>query len=548
MLKIIKDKAKNCPCDESLFISFNYNQNIIDVLKSMPIKNYDSATRQWEIPFEHKEILKRKTKQFKIDYYETPKAAERKPEYEYEFKTKPYQHQLDFLDYSLLKERVLVGDEMGLGKTKQALDLASIRLKYNAIKKILIICGVNALKSNWLKEIETHTNHKGWILGQRVNRKGIYNVKSNKEKLEDVRTLCGDYKFLITNIETLRNEDIALELENKCLNDEIDMIIFDEAHCCKNHAAKQTKGFLTLLPKYRVAMSGTFMLNSPLDLFVPLKWLNVYKDSFHRYQMQFTNCGQGAKNLIMLQKLVSANMIRRRKEEVIDLPEKVYNNIYVDLDKKQRDIYEDVLASIKAEIDLIKLLPNPMVKLLRARQATGEPSLITTQCNESAKMDRLVQLVDEITRNGNKCIVFSNWAQMIDVAVERLKEFNAVKVTGTIHENQVNANITKFKEEKDCSVICGTVGKMGTGLTLTEANYVIFLDSPWTMGAKEQAADRVHRIGQKNNVTILTLVAKDTLDERIEQLINRKGMLADMLIDGEMQKESALKALDFLLE
>ncbi len=435
---------------------------------------------------------------------------------------------------------------MGLGKTKEALDLASIRIKYEVVKKVLIICGVNALKMNWVKEIETHTNYKGWVLGQRLNRKNNFTIKSSKEKLEDVKSLCGDYKFIITNIETLRDKNIALELKNKCLNDEIDMIIFDEAHCCKNPKAIQTKAFLELIPKYRLAMSGTFLLNSPLDLYVPLKWTNTYKDSFYRYQLQFTNQGIGAKNLILLQKLVSNNMIRRKKEEVIDLPEKTYNEILIELGKKQREIYEDVIDGIRANIDLIKLQPNPLVSLLRARQATGEPSLITTNCDESAKMDRLVQLVEEITKNGNKCLVFSNWSQVIDVAVERLKEFNPSKVTGELSEQVVNANIEKFREDK-CSVICGTIGKLGTGFTLTEANYVIFLDSPWTMGNKEQAADRVHRIGQKNNVTILTLVAKDTLDERIEQLIARKGRMANMLIDGETPRGNIQDALSFLL-
>ena len=237
-------------------------------------------------------------------------------------------------------------------------------------------------------------------------------------------------------------------------------------------------------------------------------------------------------------------MLRRKKEDVIDLPEKTYITEYIEMTDAQRGIYDDVMLGLKANIDKLRLSKNPLVEMIRARQATGCPNLLSSKCNESSKFNRLIDLVDQIQANGYKCLVFSNWAQMIEEAAKALNKFNPAIITGEYNDYTIEQQKVKFKQDLSCKVCCGTIGKMGTGLTLTEANYVIFLDEPWNKGTKEQASDRVYRIGQKNNVTIITLICKDSIDERINELVEQKGSMADMLIDGKIDNR---KMVDFLL-
>jgi len=147
--------------------------------------------------------------------------------------------------------------------------------------------------------------------------------------------------------------------------------------------------------------------------------------------------------------------------------------------------------------------------------------------------------------SGDKVIIFSNWTEMIAPAFERLKKYNPTVITGETKDRVAEQN--KFMNDDSCKVIMGTTGAMGTGLTLTAGSTVIFLDSPWNRANKEQAEDRAHRIGTKSNVTIITLVTKGTIDERIEELIYQKGVMADLLVDGKLPDTNKREILEYLL-
>ena len=550
-VRIRVDKTKKSVGDYSLFVSFDFDYSILDLIKALPSRIYLPESKEWEVPTLLLPRLERDLTQEGVNYGITGLNLLSKPKviYDYDFKTKPLNHQLDMIDYGLKKDSFLLGDDMGLGKSKEALDLALIRKSRGQVSKVLIICGVNALKWNWVEEVKKHTNEGAWILGQRKNRKGKIVIGNTNDKIADIQSLCGDNMFMITNIETLRNNDFIRECRKQTDSGKIQMIILDEAHCCKNHKSAQTKGLLKLHSKYQLPMSGTFMLNRPLDLYVPLNWIGYYKDSYYKFQWSFVDLDEwgninGLKNMDLLRNMVADCMLRRKKEEVIDLPEKTYINEYLEMTDAQEAIYDEVITGLKANIDKIRLSHNPLLEMLRARQATGYPGLLSTNCTESIKLNRLVSLVDEIQSNGYKCLVFSNWTQMVEAAAGALSRFNPAKITGEYNEQIVESEKHKFKTDSSCKVCVGTIGKMGTGLTLTEANYVIFLDEPWNKGVKEQASDRVHRIGQKNNVTIITLICKNTIDERIYNLVEQKGFMSDMLIDG---KTNRADIVDYLL-
>jgi SNF2 family DNA or RNA helicase len=255
----------------------------------------------------------------------------------------------------------------------------------------------------------------------------------------------------------------------------------------------------------------------------------------------------GYKNMPELQERVDSIMLRRLKDDVLDLPEKVYIDEYVEMTGKQEQIYKEVSMEIKANIDKIKMTNNPLAELIRMRQATGYTGILSSTILESAKIDRLEEIVEESVANNRKVVIFSNWTQMTNPIYNRLsKNYKGVIITGETDDVSRQVNVNHFQNNPECNFILGTIGAMGTGLTLTAGTVVVFMDEPWTMANKQQAIDRCHRIGTKSNITIYTIMCKNTIDERIHEIVERKGMLADAIIDGKVAGNKT-ELLDFLL-
>ncbi len=359
-----------------------------------------------------------------------------------------------------------------------------------------------------------------------------------------------DY-FLITNVESLRDQDILKKVKELVQNGQIEMAAIDEIHKCKNPASQQGKAILQVNPETRIAMTGTPLMNTPLDLYIVLKWLGFEKHSFFQFKKHYCVMGGyggyevvGYKNLGELQSNLESLMLRRLKKDALDLPEKFHSIEYVEMSSKQAKIYNEVKQEIKEQIDKIKVSNNPLAQLIRLRQATGFTGILSSQIKESAKLDRLEEIVEELVANGEKAIIFSNWTDMTGPAMERLRRFNPAIITGEIKDRKEQQE--RFMTDPRCKVIIGTIGAMGAGITLTAASTVIFLDSPWNRANKEQAEDRAHRIGTASNINIITLVCKDTIDERIEELINKKGAMADVLVDGKVDLNKS-EVIDYLL-
>ncbi|MBP5710531.1 MAG: hypothetical protein J6W84_06100 [Bacteroidales bacterium] len=325
-------------------------------------------------------------------------------------------------------------------------------------------------------------------------------------------------------------------------------------HNCKNPTSQQGKAFLKMQADTMIAMTGTPLMNNPLDLFIILKWLGYERHAFYQYKKHYCVFGgfggyeiTGYKNLSELQDQLNQIMLRRRKEDVLDLPEKTYINEFVEMTPKQEQIYKEVTAAIKANIDQIKMANNPLAELIRMRQATGYTGILSSTVAESAKLDRMEELVDEVVGNGKKVVIFSNWTQMTDIIATRLKrKYKGVVITGQTADVERQVNVNHFQNNPDCKYIIGTIGAMGTGLTLTAGTVEIFLDEPWNMALKEQCVDRCHRISQNENITIYTIMCKDTIDERIHQIVENKGLLADTIVDGVITKNKE-ELLEFLL-
>lgn len=566
----IRQEAKN------LYVTFGYDMAKVEKIKTLPKRKYDPKTKEWEVPVKNIDTLLAVFQDYEITIdgdvtTEVQKVVDNRVTFDsgdikdFTFKTTPYEHQLEGVQYGLKHNKFILGDQQGLGKTKQSIDIAIARK--HQYKHTLIICGVNSLKWNWLEEIEIHSDEKGYLLGGRFKTVYEYDDFGNKipktiltdgavkNRLEDLHNIDKiEEHFIVTNIETLRNREIQDRLEVLTMNGTIGMVVIDEIHKAKNAQSQQGKAIHKLKSFYKMALTGTPLINNPLDLYNILKWLDEENKSFYAFRNRY--CVMGGyggyqvvayKNLSELQARLDKVMLRRLKTNVLDLPEKIAVTEYVEMGAKQQKIYKEVEQAIMDDIDLIKVAPNPLAQLIRLRQATGYPGILSTTIHESAKLDRLEELVEDAVDNGEKVIVFSNWTSMTSPAEERLAKYNPAVITGETKDDERMGQVHKFQNDNDCKVIIGTIGAMGTGLTLTAGSVVIFLDEPWSRAIKEQAEDRAHRIGTKNNVYIVTIVTKNTIDERIETIVKTKGDLSDLIVDKKMDLKNKASIVDYLL-
>ena len=558
----------------SAFVSFEYDSNLVSIIKSMGTRVYIPEKKTWEIPESAVPMLMSRLHDYDVLLrgemrHETPESHAQLPS-GFVFTTKPYKHQMEGLIYGLEHESFLLGDDQGLGKTKEIIDLAMCRKQTDGLKHCLIICGINGNKYNWADEVKIHSKEDSWILGTRFTKRPPIKMieGSTKDKLEDLNNIPHQF-FWITNIETLRGGSfkekqgkrtvirfpIAEKIQELCDKGIIGMIAFDEAHKAKNPDSQQGKALLSIDCKGpKIPMSGTFVLNNPLDLYLPLKWAGFETHSFYAYKQHYCKMGGfggkeivGYKNLDELRSMVSKVMLRRVKGDVLDLPPKVHTIEWVDAYPEQKSLYKDVRDQVRDNIDKVKVHPDPLSEMLRLRQVTGYPGILSSTVTKSAKMDRMEELVEEEVSVGGKAIIFSNWSEMTNVIRHKLKKYNPAYITGEVGSVQRMEEKDRFQNDPNCKVMIGTIGALGTGFTLTAAQLVIFVDEPWNRGIKDQAEDRAHRIGTRGTVRVVTILTRDTVDEGVYNLVQKKGKMADLLVDGKVDGKNVDDVLSYLL-
>ena len=558
----------------SAFVSFEYDSNLVSIIKSMGTRVYIPDKKTWEIPESAVPMLMSRLRDYDVllrgeMHHETPESHARLPS-GFVFTTKPYKHQMEGVIYGLEHESFLLGDDQGLGKTKEIIDIAMCRKQTDGLKHCLIICGINGNKYNWADEVKIHSREDSWILGTRFTKRPPIKMieGSTKDKMEDLNNIPHQF-FWITNIETLRcgsfkekqgkrtvtRFPIAEKIQELCDRGIIGMIAFDEAHKAKNPDSQQGKALLSIDCKGpKIPMSGTFVLNNPLDLYLPLKWAGFETHSFYAYKQHYCTMGGfggkeivGYKNLDELRSMVSKVMLRRVKGDVLDLPPKVHTIEWVDAYPEQKSLYKDVRDQVRDNIDKVKVHPDPLSEMLRLRQVTGYPGILSSTVTKSAKMDRMEELVEEEVLVGGKAIIFSNWSEMTNVIRNKLKKYNPAYITGEVGSVQRMEEKDRFQNDPDCKVMIGTIGALGTGFTLTAAQLVIFVDEPWNRGIKDQAEDRAHRIGTRGTVRIVTILTRDTVDEGVYNLVQKKGKMADLLVDGKVDGKNVDNVLSYLL-
>lgn len=534
------------PGETSFKVSFNYDKRIVDTIKQVPNAIYHKKLQCWEIPATS--LSRAITLLTNFDSIDLSILDEIKEETSDEvklngnFTTQPFDYQIDGIKFGLSHKRWLLLDAPGLGKTLQMIYLAQELKERNEISHCLVICGVNSLKHNWKSEIEKHSNLSVHILGEKINSKGVAKVGGIKDRLEDLNVEREEF-FTITNIETLRDSNIVKAINSG--KTKFDLILFDECHKAKSVSSQQSKGLQKLDAKYKVAMTGTLLTNNPVDAYVPLKWLGIENSTATNFKYYYCVFGGyfgneiiGYKNTDVLKDQLSKCSLRRTKD-LLDLPPKTVIQEYVTMDTKQLDFYNNIVDGIVTQVDKVHLNPANILSLTtRLRQATASPWVLSSEDIPSAKVDRAKDLVEEIVENGDKVIIFSVFKDPLNKLYTELSQYNPVLVTGDVADSQVEINKKIFQENSDCKLMLATTQKAGTGLTLTAASYAIFLDTPWTAAEFEQSQDRIHRIGANKNVFIYELITKDTIDERVHDIVQTKEAISDFIIDDKISENS----------
>ena len=548
MIKIVERQTVKLPGLTSLFVSFDYNKLIVDELKLLGNTFYNADTREWEVPLTClADLVDRTCKIDSISIYPAASSADGcagdvtlHPD---TYKTQPFDYQLEGIKQGLKQDSWLLLDAPGLGKSLQLMYLAQELKQRDNIKHCLVVCGINTLKTNWKAEIEKHSNLTCTILGQRINRNGKLVIDGVDKRVAQLMNPIDEF-FVITNIETLRDDRIIKAL-NTNKHNKFDMIILDEAHVCKSVTSQQTKNLLKIKgAKYRIAATGTLLLNNPMDTYVPLKWIGAERSTHSNFKYYYCNFGGpfgnellGFRNLDTLKQQLDACSLRRTKD-ILNLPPKNVINEYVDMNDVQAIFYDNIKQGIIDQVDKVHMsTANLLAMVSRLRQATACPSILTTDNIVSSKVERAVDLAEQIVSSGEKVVIFSTFKETVKVLYNKLKDLGVVVATGDNDDAEIEQAKQAFQTDTDVKIFLGTWQKAGTGITLTAASYMIFIDHPWTAAQCEQSEDRIHRIGTNKSVFIYRLIAKDTIDERVLELVNDKRALSSYVIDDEVPPE-----------
>lgn len=581
--------ADKLSTDYSIFVTFKYNDTYLQIMKSIPNRAWNNKTKEWEIgwdcysqligtlntyniPYNGQQFMSSiKELQDMVAKMQTIQKQDANVDASIldnvDFKTIPFDYQKQGIAYGLTHDRFLLADTPGLGKTLQACNIG--RLKKGG-KHCLIIVGYKSLLFNWVKEIETHTNEKGYVFGQRLQKKsGKLITGKLQDRLEDLNNLDKIQEFfIITDITTLRQCEkeeyidkkgkkrknklffFADKLEQWCRTGEIGRIILDESHVFKNIDSDQTQALLRLKTcPYKIAMTGTPIMNKNIDLYPIMYWLGQEHKNYWQFRERYCKLGGfqgkqivGDKNNTELHNRLSQFMIRRLKEDVLDLPEKIIIDELLEMDGKQYALYTKIQNLTKAEMAKMKGNKNALLAaMLNLRKITCHPAWIDETCKDSVKYERTRQIIYEAVENNEKTIVFSCFTTPFEAELEclnlkrDLEIYNPAMIIGNTKDRMEQVN--KFQNDPNCKVIIGSIGAMGVGLTLNAASNVIFLDEPWNRAIKDQAIDRSHRVGTKHPVNIYTLMCKGTVDEGVHNTVMKKGRIADEIVDGVTAEE-----------
>lgn len=409
----------------------------------------------------------------------------------------------------------ILADEMGLGKTIQIIAF----LLCNKDKRSLVVTPTSLIY-NWKEEFER------FAPSLRVGI--VHGSKSIRNKILDNKN---DYDVLLTTYGTIKN-DI------KFYKSEIfDYCIIDEAQNIKNPKAQNTKTIKEINASVKFALTGTPIENSLVELWSIFDFIMPgYLFDEKKFKNKFVN--RSEKEIKELKTLINPFILRRLKRDVIsELPEKIEKKYYVPMTTEQKLAYKNYMKEVKLKLktgedDNITIFSY----LTRLRQICQDPILVNKDYKgDSSKFNVALEIMNEVIEDNNKMLIFSQFTSVLKKIEEELKKKNISYkyLDGSTSAKERVKLVSQFNESKEPQIFLISLKAGGTGLNLTSAKYVMHMDPWWNPAIEDQATDRAHRIGQKNIVEVIKLIAKDTIEEKIVQLQEDKREIINSVMSDD---------------
>ena len=422
-----------------------------------------------------------------------------------------------------------LADDMGLGKTLQTICFITDRLAHAPGTKALIICP-SSLIYNWQQEIEKFAPH----LSTYVHHGGSRNIERLHEN--ELHVAITSYGTLRSDIETIAG--IVFEVA-----------VVDESHNIKNPLAKNTQAVNMIQAVNKVALSGTPVMNNTFDLYSQLQYLlpGMFgsREFFKREYADAIDRDRDPEKIAALQKLTAPFVLRRTKEQVAkDLPEKTESILWCSMGMAQKDMYDSIKDSIRSNLflnikneGLGKSKLAVLQGIMKLKQVCSSPLLLPAEeqtTNHSVKTDVLLQELENL--GSHKVLIFSQFKSMLDLLAKAFSQKGLAyyQLDGDTPAKKRSEMIDDFQhEDNKVNLFLISLKAGNAGITLTAADYVFLFDPWWNNAVQQQAIDRTHRIGQTKNVFAYKMICKDTIEEKIIQLQQKKTELSDNLVGNE---------------
>jgi len=472
----------------------------------------------------------------------------------YKFKTKPYAHQLTALEKSWNKETFAYFMEMGTGKTKVLIDNLAMLYDKGKVDGALIIAPKGVVGTWYKQELPTHLpDHieNVTVLWQPLI------TKKQQESLDELFGTDNKLHILVMNVEalsTLKGKKFA----SSFLNSHSSMMAIDESTTIKNSSAKRTKNILELssMAKYRRIMTGSPVTKNPLDLYSQCEFLSPWLLNFqsfyafrNRYAEMKTIHARGRsiqvvnhfKNIGELSDKLKNFSYRVLKEDCLDLPDKIYIKRYVSLTPDQVRLYNQMKTAALAILNGKQVTSvTVLTQLMRLHQITCGHFTADDGSTQSVDSNRLNELMSVLDETEGKAIIWANYQLSVGEIIQRIikehGEDSYVHYYGLTSQEERQDNIRKFQEDPKCRFLIGTPQTGGYGITLTQANTVIYYSNGYDLEKRLQSEDRAHRIGQKKSVTYVDLIAEKTVDEKIVKALRKKINIASEVMGEELKE------------
>lgn len=433
----------------------------------------------------------------------------------------PLKHQIEAIEKLSSHDKYILADDMGLGKTTSTV-IAALE---SGAERVLIVCPAS-LKINWKREIENYTD------------KTISIIEGKKWESAD---------FVIINYDILKNfHDLKNKEESIIMQEGFDLVVVDEAHYIQNVQAKRTKLINDIINNIGKVwlLTGTPMTSRPINYYnllslvespVAYNWMAYVIRYCEGYQFNVGNRKvwnvNGASNLLELRDRTKTHVLRRLKEDILDLPEKIITPVYLNLKSKE---YESLMGEYYDWIEddrEKKSLTVQFSMLMKVRQVIAEN-----------KIKETCEIVENIIEQGKKVIVFTNFTDTLNRIVEHFGK-KAVKLDGTMSKSARQNSVDQFQENDKIKVFVGNLKAAGVGITLTEAEAVVMNDLSFVPSDHSQAEDRAYRYGQKSNVSVFYPIFENTIEGIIYDILSQKKNVFETVMGDNEGKGDVMEQI-----